>query len=220
LVKKMNKIFDFIRQVYSGKTIARILFNWQVENNCKELKGVFVDLASGGKPSYQRYWKLNCDKFISSGYNTANKTDLIIDLNKKIPIIDNLADNIFLFNALYILKKPEEALREIFRILKPGGRLFLSSPFIANEMPEPDDYCRFTSQKLKEMLNTAGFAGVKIIPYGERFSATAYLLHNFFFFNTLRFFVFSAALLLDKIIPPRMKDNHPAPIGYFIIARK
>jgi len=220
LVKKMNKIFDFIRQVYSGKTIARILFNWQVENNCKDLKGVCVDLASGGKPSYQRYWKLNCDKFISSGYNTANKTDLIIDLNKKIPLIDNLADNIFLFNALYILKKPEECLKEIFRILKSDGILFLSSPFIANEMREPDDYFRFTSQKLEEMLKEAGFGKIKIIPHGERFSATAYLLHNFFFFNTIRFFIFSVALLLDKIIPKRMKREYPAPVGYFVIARK
>lgn len=216
----MNKIFDFIKQVYSGKTISRILFNWQVKNNCQNLKGVCVDLASGKNPSYQRYWKLNCDKFIRSEYIGDNRPDLVVDLNRKIPLADNYADNVFLFNALYILKKPEESLKEVYRILKTGGILFLSSPFIANEMPEPDDYFRFTSQKLKDMLNEAGFSEVKIVPYGERFSATAYLLHNFFFFNTVRFFVFTAALFLDKIIPRKMKDSHPAPIGYFVIARK
>lgn len=216
----MKKILDFIKQVYAGKTISRIIFNWQVRKNCQNLKGVCVDLASGKNPSYQRYWKLNCDKFIRSEYSGDNRPDLVIDLNIKISLADNYADNVFLFNALYILKKPEESLKEIYRILKLGGSLFLSSPFVANEMPEPDDYFRFTSQKLKEMLNEAGFSEVKVTPYGERFSVTAYLLHNFFLFNTVRLFVFAIALFLDKAIPKKIKNNHPAPIGYFVIAQK
>lgn len=216
----MNKIFDFTKQVFSGKTISRILFNWQVEKNCRDLKGICLDLASGNNPSYQRYWKLDCDKLIRSEYSNENKPNIVINLNENIPIPDNYADNVFLFNALYILKKPEESLKEVHRILKSGGSLFLSSPFVANEMPEPDDYFRFTSQKLKEMLKETEFSGIKIIPYGERFSAAAYLLHNFFFFNIVRFFVFSFVLWFDKLIPKKIKNNHPAPIGYFVIARK
>lgn len=215
----MNKIFDFIKQIYSGKTISRILFNWQAQKNCRDLKGVCVDLAAGKNPSYQRYWKLNCEKFIRSEYSNDSKPDIVINLNEKIPLADNYADNAFLFNALYILKKPEEALKEVFRILKPDGSLFLSSPFIANEMPEPDDYSRFTSQKLKEMLNGAGFA-VKLIPYGERFTASAYLLHNFFLLNSVRLAFFSLALLADGIIPQKIKKRHPCPIGYFVVAKK
>lgn len=216
----MNKIFDFIKQVYSGKTISRILFNWQVQKNCRGLNGVCVDLASGKNPSYQRYWNLNCDKLIRSEYNGENKPDIVIDLNKKIPIADNFVDNAFLFNAIYIFKNPEESLREICRILKPGGLLFLSSPFIANEMPEPDDYFRFTSQKLKDMLIGAEFAEVKLTPYGERFSAVIYLLHNFFLFNSTRLVFFSLALLADNIIPEKIKKQHPCPMGYFVVAKK
>lgn len=216
----MNKIFDFIKQVYSGKTISRILFNWQVQKNCRDLNGVCVDLASGKNPSYQRYWKLNCIKLIRSEYSNENNPDIVINLNEKIFLADDYADNAFLFNALYILKKPEDSLKEIFRILKSGGSLFLSSPFIANEMPEPDDYSRFTSQKLKEMLSGAGFAGIKITPYGERFTASAYLLHNFFLLNSVRLIFFSLALLADGIIPKKIKRQHPCPIGYFVVAKK
>lgn len=216
----MKKILDFIKQVYTGKTISRIVFNWQVKNNCQNLKGICVDLASGKNPSYQRYWKLNCDKLIRSEYSGDSKPDIVINLNEKIPLADNYADNAFLFNAVYILKKPEESLKEVYRILKTGGSLFLSSPFVANEMPEPDDYFRFTSQKLKEMLGEARFSKIRIIPYGERFSASAYLLHSFLFFNTVRLFVFAIALFLDKAIPKKTKNNHPFPIGYFVIAQK
>jgi len=216
----MAKIFDFIRQVYSGKTISRILFNWQVKENCRNLTGVCVDLASGGNPSYQRYWKLNCDKLIRSEYQDKSKPDIIIDLNKKIPLADNFANNIFLFNALYILKNPEESLKDVNKVLKSGGNLFLSSPFIANEMPEPDDYFRFTSQRLKEMLTAVGFVENKIVSYGERFTAVVYLLHDFFVFNSVRLVFFSLALLADKIIPKKMRNNHPCPIGYFVMAKK
>lgn len=216
----MIKFFDLIKQVYSGKTISRILFNWQVKDNCKNLTGTCVDLASGRNPSYQRYWQLDCGKIIRSEYDDKNKPDIVVDLNKKIVLADNFADNVFLFNALYILKNPEESLREVYRILKPGGKLFLSSPFVANEMPEPDDYFRFTSQKLKEMLEGGGFSEIKIIPYGERFSAAVYILHDFFFFNFVRLAVFTAVLLADKMIPKRIKKRHPCPIGHFAVAKK
>ena len=176
------------------------------------MTGVCIDLAGGKNPSYQKYWDLKCDKLI--------KTDMETDLNKPLPFVDNFADNVFLFNALYILEKPEETLEEISRILKPGGSFFLSSPFIANEMPEPHDYYRFTSEKLAKMMNATGFKNIKIIPFGERFTASTYLLHNFFFFNFVRFFVFSATLALDKIIPRKIKELHPCPIGYFIRATK
>lgn len=216
----MSKIFDFIRQVYDGKTISRILFNWQVKKNCQSLTGICVDLASGGNPSYKRYWKLNCDKLIRSEYEDKSNHDVVIDLNKKIPLADNFADNAFLFNALYILKNPEESLKEVCRILKLGGTLFLSSPFVANEMPEPDDYYRFTSQKLKEMLSAAGFAEIKIIPYGERFTAAAHLLHDFFIFNSVRLAFFAFALLADKFVSGKMKKKYSCPLGYFITAQK
>lgn len=205
-------MFNFLKQAFGGKTIYRILFNWQVEKNCNGLKGVCLDLAGGREPSYEKYWDLKCDKLI--------KTDIETDLNKPLPFADNFADNIFLFNAIYILEKPEETLKEIFRVLKPDGRLFLSSPFIANEMPEPHDYRRFTSEGLGKILKEAGFKNIKIIPFGERFSASAHLLHNFFLFNFVRFFSFIAALGLDKMIPKKIKKLHPCPMGYFVINKK
>jgi SAM-dependent methyltransferase len=208
----MEKMIDFIKQVFGGKTIARILFNWQVREHCRNLTGVCVDFAGGKNPSYERYWGLKCDKFI--------KTDIETDLNKRLPFADNFADNAFLFNAIYILEGPEETLKEIFRILKPNGKFFISLPFIANEMPEPHDYCRFTSEGLMKILKEAGFKNIEIIPYGERFTACAYLLHNFFIFKFVRFFVFVSVLALDKLIPKKIKKLHPCPIGYFAICAR
>jgi hypothetical protein len=69
-------------------------------------------------------------------------------------------------------------------------------------------------------LGSAGFKNIEIIPFGERFTASAHLLHSFFLFGFVRFFAFAAALALDKIIPEKMKKLHPCPAGYFVRAIK
>lgn len=206
-------IINFFKQVFNGKSIYRILFNWQVEKNCQNLQGKCLDLAGGANPSYHRYWT-----FASNA--ELKKTDMDVDLNNDLPFENDSMDNIFLFNAIYIIKDPEKLMLEINRVLKNDGNLFIASPFIFNEAPEPDDYLRFTSQGLDRLLKRAGFNNFQIISIGERFTAGIHLWHSFFFFNFIRLIAFSFALLFDKFIPVKIKKLHPCPMGYFIIAKK
>jgi len=217
----MNKFVDFAIQVFRGKSIYRILFNWQVAKYCQNLKGRCLDLACGGEPSYYKYLFLaNISELIKTDYNNDKKPDLNIDLNKKLVFKNKSFDNIFLFNAIYIIKKPEDLIREIYRILKKDGRFFMASPFIFNEAKEPDDYRRLTSQGLKRLLKKGGFKKFKIISFGERASAGVHLWHPFFLFNFVRFFAFSKALFLDKLVPKKVRKLHPCSLGYFVIASR
>ena len=213
----MNKTFDFIKQVFQGKSIYRILFNWQVQKHCQNLTGKCLDLAGGKNPSYYRYWSFNNNSELI-------KTDLDgefkVDLNKELPFNDNSIDNIFFFNAIYIIKEPEKLLKEINRILKKDGKLFIASPFIFNEAEEPDDFRRYTSQGLEELLWKANFSDFEIIPFGERFTAGIHLWHSFFIFNFIRLIAFTKAMLFDKLIPKKIKRLHPCPLGYFVIVKK
>ena len=173
----MNKIFDFIKQVFKGKSIYRILFNWQVQEHCHNLTGKCLDLASGKDPSYHRYWSFENDAEL---IKTDLDGDFKVDLNDDLLFDDNSIDNIFFFNAIYIIKDPEKLIKEINRILKKDGKLFIASPFIFNEAEEPDDFRRFTSQGLEDLLWKGGFSGFEIISFGERFTAGIHLWHSFF----------------------------------------
>ncbi len=216
-----NKFFDFTKEVFAGKSIGRILFNWQVQKHCQDLSGLCLDLAAGDSPSYIRYWSLAPGaKLITADYDKSKNPDLIIPFDEKMPLEDNSIDNLFLFNAIYIAKKPEELVREIHRVLKPNGRFFLTAPLIANEAPEPNDYFRFTSQGIKMILSQAGFSQVELYKIGERATSAATLLHSSFLFNFVRFFVFGLALFLDKIIPKKTRKKYPCPMSYFVIAKK
>ncbi|MDP4020448.1 MAG: hypothetical protein Q8P58_00160, partial [Candidatus Adlerbacteria bacterium] len=125
-----------------------------------------------------------------------------------------------LFNALYIVDEPVALAREVHRVLKPGGKWLMLSPFIANEMPEPHDYLRFTAEGLERLCRGAGFASVSTERQGERASAAAHLMHPFFLFNVVRALMFPLALLFDRLIPTRVRREHPAPLSYFVVCKK
>ncbi len=214
------KIFDFIKQVFRGKSIYRIQFNWQVQKHCRNLTGKCLDLAAGKDPSYHQYWSLENAELINADYNQDKNPDLQIDFNRELPLEDNSIDNIFFFNAIYIVKEPEKLMQEIHRVLKKEGRLFIASPFVFNEAKEPNDYRRLTSQGLEELLKQGGFSDFEIIPFGERFTAGIHLWHSFFLFNFIRLISFTKAMVFDKLIPKKVKRLHPCPLGYFVVGRK
>ena len=213
----MNKIFDFIKQVFGGKSIYRILFNWQIQEHCQNLTGKCLDLAGGKDPSYHRYWSFEDNAEL---IKTDLDGDFKVDLNNNLPFDDNSIDNIFFFNAIYIIKDPEKLIKEINRILKKDGKLFIASPFIFNEAEEPNDFRRFTLQGLEDLLWKSGFSGFEIISFGERFTAGIHLWHSFFIFNFIRLIAFSKAMLFDRLVPKKIKRLHPCPLGYFVIVKK
>lgn len=50
------------------------------------------------------------------------------------PYADETFDAVLIANALHIMPRPEKALAEIYRVLKPGGQLFAPT-FVDGEVP-------------------------------------------------------------------------------------
>ena len=63
---------------------------------------------------------------IKVDYNKEKGVDVVADLNQKLPFENNYADNIFLFNVICIVENPQNLLKEIYRVLKPGGVFFIN----------------------------------------------------------------------------------------------
>jgi SAM-dependent methyltransferase len=90
--------------------------------------------------------------------------DIRADITDLSYIKDNAAD--FCLNTVTLehLPEPHHFIREVARILKPGGKLFLYLPFIADEHQIPYDFFRYTSYGLKYMAEKAGLTEIKVIP--------------------------------------------------------
>ena len=205
-----------VRGALAGKTIGRIFFNEAVRNTCSALSGRVLDLAGGTSPSYLPLLPVGID--LTRTDLTASPGVEAVDINAPLPFPDASFDAVLLFNALYAVEEPEALAREVHRVLKKAGVWYLASPFVANEMPEPHDYMRFTAEGLERLMKKAGFASVSCMRLGERASAATQLLHPFFLFNAIRAFVFPIAIMLDTCIPQSVRTSHPTPLGYFVTA--
>ena len=57
-----------------------------------------------------------------------------------LPYADETFDAVLIANALHIMPRPEKALAEIYRVLKPGGQLFAPT-FVHGEVPRTGCAC-------------------------------------------------------------------------------
>ena len=73
------------------------------------------------------------------------------------PFDDNVFDKVLLRCLLEHVKNPEDILKEVNRILKPGGRIVIEVPFINPIHGAPEDYLRFTPLGLETIVKKLNF---------------------------------------------------------------
>lgn len=83
-----------------------------------------------------------------------------------IPLAENSVDCALTTEVLEHCSDPAGVLREIFKILRPGGVLFLTVPFLWPLHDVPHDHYRFTPYSLARHLEDAGFENVELQPLG------------------------------------------------------
>jgi SAM-dependent methyltransferase len=126
------------------------------------ITGDVLDIGCGQKP-YQRLFNVNryVGLEIDTPENRALKNaDFFYD-GKVFPFEDHEFDSAIINQVLEHVFNPGEFLSEIYRVLKPGGMLLVTVPFVWDEHMQPYDYARYSSFGLKHLLELYGFAIVE-----------------------------------------------------------
>lgn len=97
------------------------------------------------------------------GADLPGNPDSTIDLNPDttVPVADSSCDGVISTQVLEHVGDPALYLSECFRVLKPGGRLLLSTHGVFIYHPDPVDYWRWTCDGLQRQVEAAGFEVVR-----------------------------------------------------------
>lgn len=96
----------------------------------------------------------------------------------QLPIATGTCRTVAMMQVLEHLRIPVQAFAEVRRVLKPGGYLFITVPFMHQIHHAPHDYHRYTPYGLKALAEQTGFDTVYIRPSGGYFRVVAHLLEQ------------------------------------------
>ncbi len=131
-------------------------------------RGVLVDIGCGVKP-YAILTKGLVTEHIGvdhaqTEHNVGNIDVFASSYDTTLP--DASADTVLCTFVLEHLERPQDAIREMYRILKPNGHLILGAPLFWHLHEEPRDFYRYTKYGLEYLFVTAGLEVVEIEPLG------------------------------------------------------
>lgn len=106
--------------------------------------------------------------YVGADYIDGVGVDVVLDL-QNIQLPSESVGTIICMEVLEHVERPFDAMKEIYRILKPGGLVIISSPMKLRIHGSPYDYWRFTPEGFKSLLSQfnqsfVGFCGDEEFP--------------------------------------------------------
>lgn len=108
-----------------------------------DTEGLYLNIGGTGEIRHDSVFNLN----IMSG----REIHLVADA-EKLPFTNNSVDGIFILLVLEHVPDPASICSEIHRVLKPGGFIFATLPFMQVLHAHPKDYYRFTPDGIRVLF--------------------------------------------------------------------
>jgi SAM-dependent methyltransferase len=149
-------------------------------------KGALLDLGCGNKPYESLYIpktvsQTGCDVIQSD----KNRVDVICPVTD-LKFQDEQFDTILCTQVLEHVFEHDKMMSEMYRVLKPGGQVILTVPFVWELHEEPYDFFRYTKHALKELFEHSGFEIDYIKPNGGKWAAIYQLRNNMMYLSFRR----------------------------------
>lgn len=146
-----------------------------------QAQGEIADIGCGAQPyrgllpSATRYVGVDTEQALEHfGYDIPDVRAISSD--GRWPLEDGEADVVLATETLEHVPDPSAFLAEAFRVLRPGGRVILTTPFAARWHYIPHDYWRFTPSGLRLLLERAGFQDVVVHGRGNEVTVACHRL--------------------------------------------
>ncbi len=166
------------------------------------------DIGGGQSPQDRARFK----QYVVVDVRAEYHPDILADIHH-LPFTDNSLGAITCFSVLEHVQNPEIACQELLRVLRPGGKLLVTVPFIwpyHGSTTAGPDYWRFTDDGLRLLFRN--FSYIEIVKSGGYFSALA----NFLPFSSYFYWLFRPlSVFLDFFLSLRSTTS-----GYIVFLEK
>lgn len=172
LRKKVYQKFSKKSKKYSRKNLYDRL---RIELRSIQNGTIVLNVGAGGDVAHVINEELNGKSIDikSMDIDPMMKPDIVGDVCN-IPFPDKSLDFLIIMEVLEHVKEPFIAISEIYRVLKPNGKVILSTPFIYPVHADPHDYFRYTKNGLLYMLRL--FKNVEVVERNNYIEAIDVLL--------------------------------------------
>lgn len=193
-------------------------------------KGAVLDAGCGAMP-YRSALGSSVTSY--DGLDLAPRTEdvrFVCSVTDMDPVSSDSYDTVLCSEVLEHVSYPAAAVREFARVLRPGGTLIVTVPFLGRLHEEPNDFQRYTEHGLRLLLTDAGFDIDRIQPTGTIGSFLAHQISSVIVLSTwhipvVRWPIFALnavlvvlpALVLDALLKPIRRK---LPLGYVVVAVK
>jgi len=172
--------------------------------------GRVLDAGAGGLHGRQLLapW---CTEYVSADIaDQSGELDIIADVQDLKDVGDMQFDCVFCSQVLEHIPRPDSALKEFYRVLKPGGAVLIAAPHLSALHEEPHDYYRYTQHGLRYLLESNGFEVEKMRSAGGLLTFIAhpfsYVLNSVFWRVPGIRWLFWLISLVFLVLPPAAMD--------------
>lgn len=149
----------FWNPIYLSTRALRTAIEQAIENANVQPSEKWLDLGCGLRP-YEAHFPQGCyvglDVETSGRDESLKAPDYLYD-GEVFPFEDSSFSGLLSTEVFEHVPNPETLITEAFRVVKPGGRFILSTPFVWREHEVPYDFFRYTSYGMTELLTRQGF---------------------------------------------------------------
>jgi len=147
-----------------------------------------------------------------------------------LPIADNSLDGIIIRGVLEHIEFPEAAVKELTRVLKPGGLVYSSIPFMQAYHPSPGDFQRYTIDGIQRLFHDfekvecsiSRGAGSSFLWIGREYLSQLFSFNNMALYKMWKVFLGWAMqpFKYTDLIVNNHKMAHVAASGFTFVGKK
>jgi SAM-dependent methyltransferase len=180
-----RRLYDFVYGAICGSppSMRPWHFQWlatkdlyrELRELAPAVEGRLLDVGCGNKPYLS--WFSRVTAYVGLDVTTDSDADVIVKPGESWPFEDASFDVVISTQVLEHVEDFENVRAEIGRVLRPGGQVVISVPFIYNEHGSPGDFRRFSVYGASKLFPT-DWQVLRVARLGGFGSALGVLLLN------------------------------------------